>query len=107
MNVLIVCSGGMSSSIVVKALEKEAEKRGKKLQIDSVSTGEYENKLEEGWDIVLVAPQVRHRLSVFEEGAKKFDIPVKVISGEEYGPLGGDKLMNKLEKIIEGGSDKE
>ncbi|WP_027340766.1 PTS sugar transporter subunit IIB [Halonatronum saccharophilum] len=98
--ILIVCSGGMSSAIVVKALKKEATKEGMETEIKAVGTGEYEDTLSNGWDLVLVAPQVRHRLDVFKEAAEEAETPIAVIDAQGYGPLGGPKLLQQVKELI-------
>lgn len=58
-NVLLVCSGGMSSGVVLKNLEKEFQKLGEPLQAKAVGSGQAQDEISTGeWDLVLVAPQV-------------------------------------------------
>lgn len=44
MKVLFVCSGGMSSAIVVSALKKEAEKKGMNMEVHAIGTSEWKKK---------------------------------------------------------------
>ena len=60
MKVLFVCSGGMSSAIVVNAFKK-AEKNGVNMEVHAIGTNEVEEEVKNGWDVVMVAPQIRHR----------------------------------------------
>ncbi|SHK52599.1 PTS sugar transporter subunit IIB [Paramaledivibacter caminithermalis] len=98
--ILLVCSGGMSSAIVVKAIEREAAKEGMEVEVKAVGTGEYNEEVKNGWNIVLVAPQVRHRLPVFKEVAKELNIPIEVISPQGYSPLGGKNLMQQIKGML-------
>ena len=98
--VIMVCSGGMSSSIVVNTIKKEAEKEGIDIEIKAVGTGEFADKIKDGWDLALVAPQVRHRLDSFEEQAKAAGIPIEVIPPQSYSPLGGTKLITQVKKYL-------
>lgn len=98
--VLIVCSGGMSSSIVVNTAKKEAEKEGIDLDIKAVGTGEFMDEVKGNWDLVLVAPQVRHRFPVFEEQANEEGVPIELIPPQSYSPLGGPKLIAQIKKHI-------
>lgn len=100
MEILMVCSGGMSSSMVVKGLEKEADKEGLDANVKAVGTGEYENELSNNWDIILVAPQVKHRLDYFEEKAKEVNLPVLVIQPEAYSPIGSDMLLKQVREKL-------
>lgn len=98
--ILLVCSGGMSSAIVVKAIEKEAAKEGMEVRVKAVGTGEYVEEVKNGWNIVLVAPQVRHRFPVFEETAKELNIPIELISPRGYSPMGGPILMKQIKNML-------
>lgn len=99
MKVLMVCSGGMSSAIVVKAIKQEADKQGFPLEIKAVGTGEFEDELKSGgYDLAIVAPQVKHRMSVFEEAAKEVNVPVELIVPMGYTPIGAPKVLQQIKK---------
>lgn len=98
--VLMVCSGGMSSSIVVNAIKKEAEKENIEIHIKAVGTGEFGDEVKKGWDLALVAPQVRHRMSTFEEQANEAGVPIELIPPQGYSPLGGPKLIEQIKKYL-------
>ena len=100
MKILLVCSGGMSSAIIVKAVEKEAAKTDMPLEMKSVATGEVTDELIKGWDALLVAPQVRHRLSLFQEAAAPCGIPVILIPPQGYSPLGGQVILAEIKKVL-------
>jgi len=95
--VLFICSGGMSSAIVEKALDKEAEKQNVDIITSAVGTGEAEDAInKKDWDIVLVAPQVKHRFSTFEKYAKEKGVPISLIPPRDYSPLGGPSLLKLI-----------
>ncbi|ACD24615.1 MULTISPECIES: PTS sugar transporter subunit IIB [Clostridium] len=97
MKVLMVCSGGMSSAIVVEAIKKEAIKVNFALEINAVGTSDFYDELKNGgYDLALVAPQVRHRLDTFKEQAEEFNVPVEVIIPMGYTPLGGGKVLKQI-----------
>ncbi|MCG8541651.1 MAG: PTS sugar transporter subunit IIB [Clostridia bacterium] len=98
--ILLVCSGGMSSAIVVKSIEGEAAKSNLDLIVKAIGSGEYEDEVGNGWDIVLVAPQIRHRMKVFEGRAKELNIPISVMAPMEYSPMGGKKLIEKIRNMF-------
>lgn len=100
LKVLLVCSGGMSSAIVVKAIETEAKRVGMDIKLKAIGTGQYEDEVLEGWDLVLVAPQVRHRLDTFRKTAEELGIPIAVISPQGYSPMGGPKVIEEIKKLI-------
>lgn len=101
MKVLFVCSGGMSSAIVVDALKKEAKKHGQELEVHAIGSSEVAAELEEEWDVVMVAPQIRHRFDHIKKQAEEADIPCGAIPPQGYTPLGGPILYKVFNELIE------
>lgn len=99
MRVLFVCSGGMSSAIVVDALKKEAEKNGVKVEVLAVGTQEFDAEVRNGWDIAMVAPQVRHRFDGFKESADEAGVPCQIVPPQAYSPLGGSTLFKLVSEL--------
>ena len=100
MKLLLVCSGGMSSAIVVKAIEKEAVKTCLAVEVKSVGSGEFAEEVKNGWDLALVAPQVRHRLAFFQEAAAEANVSVTVIPPQGYNPMGGAIILAEVKKVL-------
>lgn len=100
MKVLFVCSAGMSSTIAVNALKKEAEKNGMELDVLAVGTQEFENEVSNGYDIAMVAPQIRHRYDTLSAIAEELNIPCVLIKPQAYSPLGGAQLFNQLKETL-------
>ncbi|MCY6960055.1 MULTISPECIES: PTS sugar transporter subunit IIB [Clostridium] len=99
MKVLMVCSGGMSSAIVVKAIKNEADKKDFPLEIKAVGTSEFEDEVKKDYDLVLIAPQIRHRLEVFRTQAKKLNVPIELIVPMGYTPVGAPKVLEQIKKF--------
>lgn len=97
--VLFVCSLGMSSAIAVNALKKEAEKNGIELEIKAVSTQEFEEEVKAGYDVAMVAPQIRHRFDYLKEYAESANVPCSLIQPQAYSPLGGAKLLKQVREL--------
>ncbi len=101
MNVLIVCSGGMSSTIAEEALAGECAKRGIDCTVDACGTSALEDRLKEvKTDAVLVAPQVRHRFKDLQKVAEAAGVPSALIQPMAYSPLGGAKLFAQLAELV-------
>lgn len=99
MKVLMVCSGGMSSTIVVKAISEEAKKQDFPLEIEAIGTTQIMEEMENvNYDLLIVAPQVKHRLDYFKEVAAKHNVPVELIPPMGYTPIGASKVLNELIK---------
>lgn len=97
--VLFVCSLGMSSAIAVNALKKEAEKNGIDLEIKAVSTQEFEEEVKGGYDVAMVAPQIRHRFDYLKEYAEAANVPCALIQPQGYSPLGGARLLKQVREL--------
>ncbi|MFW0760983.1 PTS sugar transporter subunit IIB [Staphylococcus cohnii] len=99
MKVIMVCSGGMSSSMIVDAVKKEAAKENFDLEIVAVGTEAFENEIAD-YDLGLVAPQVRHRLDKFKKIGEAVNKPVDVIVPMGYTPIGAPKILKQIKTYV-------
>lgn|SRR5699024_3482857 len=99
MNVLFVCSGGMSSAIVVDALKEEAKKHNQELKVKAIGSSEVAAELENQWDVVMVAPQIKHRFDKIKEQSDEAGVPCGPIPPQGYTPLGGPTLYKVLNEL--------
>ena len=99
MKVIMVCSGGMSSSMIVDAVKKEAAKENFDLEIVAVGTEAFENEIGD-YDLGLVAPQVRHRLDKFKKVGEAVNKPVDVIEPMGYTPIGAPKILKQIKTYV-------
>lgn len=100
MKILLVCSGGMSSAMVVKSLINEGKNEGLEIVSKAVGTSEFQSELQNKWDGALVAPQIRHKIEEFREIGKENGIPVEVIETKGYSPLGGKYLLKQVKEML-------
>lgn len=66
MNILLVCAGGMSTSILMKKMEKFWAEKGVDLNIKAVGVSAYEENAKD-FDVILMGPQVRYKLDEVKE----------------------------------------
>ncbi|MFO7173020.1 MAG: PTS sugar transporter subunit IIB [Bacillota bacterium] len=99
--ILLVCSAGMSTSILIRAVEKEAVARGQQVSVRAVGTTELESAVGDA-DVVLVAPQVRHRFPQFAEIARAAGKPIALIEPKAYGPFGGPAILDQVAQLLSG-----
>lgn len=100
MKVLFVCAGGMSSAIVVNALKNEGKKNGMDMEVLAVGTQEFATEVKNGWDVAMVAPQVRHRFTTLKAEADEAKVPCDVIPATAYTPMGGPALLKKAKELL-------
>ncbi len=82
MKVLLVCAAGMSTSILMKKLEKYAADNGIEFSISATGWTNAKDACD-GVDCVLMGPQVAYQKANVETMVG--DIPVAVISPQDYG----------------------
>lgn len=100
MKILLVCAGGMSSSIIVKTLEKEAEKNGVKLEVTAVGSQEFQEEIKNNYEAAMVAPQIRYLFDHLKKFADEEGVRCEVIQPQGYSPLGGPKLFKQLQDLL-------
>jgi len=96
MNILLVCSAGMSTSLLVSKMEKTAAEEGIEAKIWAVPANEADANFDEA-DIVLLGPQVRYMLSKFEKETEK---PVRVIDMLHYGKMDGKAVLDSVKETL-------
>ena len=100
--IMLVCSAGMSTSLLVSKMQKSAESKGLKAEIFANSANEADKTLRsKEVDVLLLGPQVRFMKSQFE---KQFKI-INENFNETFKELfGGGKATLRLDdesKILE------
>ncbi|WP_106460903.1 PTS sugar transporter subunit IIB [Anaerococcus sp. Marseille-P3915] len=101
MKVLFICSLGMSSSITVNAMKDEAEKQGIDIEVNSVGSTQAIDELAKGYDVAMVAPQIRHRFKELEQAASAANVPIELIEPMAYSPIGSKKLLKQVLDLYE------
>lgn len=95
--IMLVCSAGMSTSLLVTKMEEVAKDRGLEVDIFAVSATEAEDILQDTTkpvDVLLLGPQVRYMKAQFE--SKLADqLPVAVIDMKDYGMMNGEAVLDK------------
>lgn len=98
MNVLLVCAGGMSSAIAAKALKEAAKAENIDMNVQEIGTQGFEDELSKGYQLAMVAPQIRHRFDVLKEIADKQNIPIILIKPQGYTPIGGPFVLKQIKE---------
>ncbi|MEG0329951.1 MAG: PTS sugar transporter subunit IIB [Longicatena sp.] len=92
LNILLICSAGMSTSLMVAKMQKVSEEIGFESNIWAVATDSAVENMEKA-DVILLGPQIRFMLDGISEKAKKFNIPVAVINFNDYGTCNGKAIL--------------
>ncbi|MHC5249538.1 PTS sugar transporter subunit IIB [Enterococcus sp. HY326] len=99
--IMLVCSAGMSTSLLVTKMQQAAESRGVDAEIFAVSASEADNNLEnKNVDVLLLGPQVRFMKAQFEQKLAPKGIPLDVINMADYGMMNGEKVLDQAETLM-------
>ncbi|MDO6994226.1 PTS sugar transporter subunit IIB [Brachyspira innocens] len=91
--ILLLCSAGMSTSMVVKKMKEAAAKRNIDVEIEAVATARFYELLD-SYDVFLLGPQVKFQKAEFQAKAKEKNKPLDVIDFKDYGTMNGDKILD-------------
>lgn len=96
--IMLVCSAGMSTSMIVKKMQDVSKKENKDYEIFAVSLSEYKNHLnDDGLVAILLGPQVSFMKDDIES---QTDVPVDSIEMRVYGKFDGKLVLDIAEKMI-------
>ncbi|GHU61597.1 PTS sugar transporter subunit IIB [Clostridia bacterium] len=91
--ILLVCSAGMSTSLLVSKMEKVAAEKGIESKIWAISASVIDSNLDEA-DVVLLGPQVKFMLKNLKEKTDAKGIPIDCINMQDYGMCNGEKVLD-------------
>ncbi|GCE46689.1 PTS system cellobiose-specific IIB component [Thermosporothrix hazakensis] len=97
--VLIVCSWGMSTSLLVDSMMTAARVKQQDLLVEALSAGEYMERVED-FDIILIAPQIRHLRKNIAAIASSLHKPVAMIEPFHYATMNGEAVLEQIEHIF-------
>ncbi|HCL5924158.1 TPA: PTS sugar transporter subunit IIB [Citrobacter amalonaticus] len=98
--IMLCCSAGMSTSLLVRKMVEAAEEQKLPVQIDAYGVSEFDIQFP-NYQVVLLGPQVKYMLNTLSEKAATQNIPVKAIDMQDYGMQRGDKVLDFALSLIE------
>ncbi|WMJ81740.1 PTS sugar transporter subunit IIB [Clostridium sp. MB40-C1] len=98
-NILLVCTAGMSTSLLVTKMNTAAVRLDVEAKINAVSEADLKNHID-GVDVILLGPQVKFLLGKIREQAKSTGAKVEVINSVDYGTMNGEKVLKYALDLI-------
>ncbi|CAC97062.1 PTS sugar transporter subunit IIB [Listeria innocua] len=98
-NIMLVCSAGMSTSLLVKKMTEAIENNHVDATVIAVAEADFD-KYKGNVDVVLLAPQVRFLEKNLKRVLDPLGIPVSIINGIDYGTMDGEKVLNDALAMI-------
>lgn len=96
MKVLLACAAGMSTSLLMNSMRKAADDGD---IIDAVPYSELDDVVD-GYDVILLGPQIRFRLSEAKGKLTPLGKPVDVIDMRAYGTMDGPKVVAQARSLL-------
>ena len=93
--IVLLCAAGMSTSLLMKKMEKSAADMGYECTVEAHPIDSISDMKDA--DIILLGPQVRFQL---EKSRQKVSCPVELIDMTAYGTMDGKKVVEFVKKVI-------
>lgn len=95
--ILLVCSAGMSTSMLVKKMMDAAKKDDYDIQVEAHSISEARSIGHE-WDVILLGPQVKFQLKEMKNAFP--NKPVDAIEMRSYGRMDGEAVVKQARLLL-------
>lgn len=99
MKILLACSSGMSTSLLVNKMKESATQQGIEADIWAVGQSEVDKEMEKA-DVLLFGPQMRFLKSKYAPKGKEINVPVDVIAPVSYGRCDGKAVLKQAMDLI-------
>lgn len=97
--ITLICSAGMSTSLLVTRMEAAAKKLGADVSIIAIAEAEMKDYWDKT-DLLLLGPQVRYLLNKLKAAGEEKGIPVELINSVDYGLMNGEKVLNQALNLL-------
>ncbi|MGY0692472.1 lactose/cellobiose PTS transporter subunit IIB [Virgibacillus sp. FSP13] len=98
-NILLACSSGMSTSLLVSKMKEAAEEKGIEVTVWAVAQDKAAKEMEKA-DVLLIGPQMRFMKKKLSKNAEEAGIPLDVIDPVAYGRVDGKSVLEKALELI-------
>lgn len=96
MNILLCCAGGFSTTMLMEEMKKVVKKSSKLNEEDfkmiAIPVDALESEID-NYDILLVGPQVGHKIDFIKEIVEPRNKPYVVIDKDVYGSMDGATVL--------------
>lgn len=98
MKILLICAGGMSTSILMKKIQKFSDEKGLGLtSIIARGMGDYEDVYKE-YDVILLGPQISYKKADIQKviGNK----PMAVVAPADYAIGNAENIFKQIHALL-------
>lgn len=96
MKIMLICAGGMSTSILMKKMEKWGVEKDRPLEVKAFGLSNYEENWKE-FDVVLLGPQISYKMAEIQNS-----LPLKVsqIQSFDYAVGNVENIMKQVDALL-------
>lgn len=99
--IMLCCSAGMSTSMLVTRMQKAAKDAGKDVEIFACPSSEAHDKMEHNKiDVILLGPQIRYMENDFKKLVDGTDTKLSIIDMSAYGTMNGNKVLDQAYSLM-------
>ena len=98
--ILLCCSAGMSTSLVVNKMQKAADDKGIEAEIWAEPMDKASSEVPKA-DVVLLGPQIKFALHEIKKLTDQAGNKIGVIDMMDYGMMNGEKVLNMALELLE------
>lgn len=99
--IMLACSAGMSTSLLVSKMEAEAKARGRYYKIFATSSSDIDNQLaNDKPDVLMLGPQIAYMQKEVRAKADRAGVPMEIINMSDYGMMNGKNVLDAAEKLM-------
>jgi PTS system cellobiose-specific IIB component len=99
MNILLACSAGMSTSLLVSKMKEAADEQGVQAEIWAAAQDKAPEEIKKA-DVLLIGPQMRFMKKKFGKVAEEQGIPLDIIDSVAYGRVDGKAVLDHAMKLL-------
>ncbi|KRL07252.1 cellobiose PTS, EIIB [Liquorilactobacillus hordei DSM 19519] len=99
--IMLACSAGMSTSLLVSKMQAAAKEEGKNYEIFAKSTADIDQEFRKKTpDVLLLGPQVAYMRATVQKKADEAGVPMDVINMSDYGMMNGANVLKFAEELM-------
>lgn len=100
-NIVLVCSAGMSTSILVSKMENVINDEQLAYTVKAIGSTEAINyATENSVDVILLGPQVKYLETTLKKELAHLNIPIEAIKPQDYGMMNGKNVLEQAKILM-------
>lgn len=97
MKILLICAGGMSTSILMKKIQKYSDDNNLGLEeIAARGMGDFDDVYQQ-YDAILLGPQISYKRADIEKATGK---PLDVVAAYDYAIGNAENIFKQINKLV-------